>query len=530
MQVASTFFELVLFGVCRSNHHRIAIDALTQLRNPDAEKWRNLFLRHHAAFLEGAKAPDETFKDFKNHVLHVKDNYWGGAPDAAVEWHRRTVRALQARDWRQAAYNAGVLSHYVVDPVQPFHTGQTETEATIHRAVEQSFSKSYKSLRAILLADLGGYPETPLLGGPDWLRAMVRAGAERANPFYDAVIDHYDFARGVKDPPAGLDQELKDIIAGLLGYATSLFATVLDKAIADAAVTPDDVNLTLDLIFQGATVPVRVLVAALDDAKESALVAAQYSEFVKTGKVRSTLSDDDTAVRRMHAEEVSKTPVSTLDCEWPREIGTAHGTGATPRPARAAPVRPAGAAPSKSAAPVHPAPVHPGPAHPTPVQPAPAPQASAPPPLAAPGVGPRLASDSDVVDAPSIGPKTAERFYKLGVRTIADFLSLPPDEVAQRLETRHITPQVVRDWQAQALLASTVANLSSAGAQILVACGVRDAQALAASDPASLAAHVQTYAATPEGQSLLRSGRSPSAEQVRVWVESARQAAPRAAA
>jgi hypothetical protein len=135
---------------------------------------------------------------------------------------------------------------------------------------------------------------------------MVRAGAERSNPFYATVIDHYDFAAGVKNPPAGLDQELKDVIAGLIGYATSLLARVLDGAIAEAGVAAPKVNLTLDMIFTTATVPVKALLGALDDVKERGFVAAQYDEFVKTGKVRETLSDDDLAVRKLHAEEVRK--------------------------------------------------------------------------------------------------------------------------------------------------------------------------------------------------------------------------------
>ena len=69
----SVFFELVLNTVCRSNHHRLAVEALAQLQGADAERWRDLFLQQYEALLEGAKAPDEVFKDFRNHVLHVRD-------------------------------------------------------------------------------------------------------------------------------------------------------------------------------------------------------------------------------------------------------------------------------------------------------------------------------------------------------------------------------------------------------------------------------------------------------------------------
>jgi hypothetical protein len=130
----SACYRLVLDAVCRSNHHRIAVMALEHLQSDDAVGWRDLFLKHRDAYLEGAKAPDEVFKDFRNHVLHVRDGDWGGAPAAAREWYRRTVRAMQAQDWKHAAYCAGVMSHYVADPVQPFHTHQTEEENTVHRA------------------------------------------------------------------------------------------------------------------------------------------------------------------------------------------------------------------------------------------------------------------------------------------------------------------------------------------------------------------------------------------------------------
>jgi len=102
-----------------------------------------------------ARSADEVFKDFKNHVLHVRDGDWGGAPQAAREWYRRTVRALQAKDWQHAVYSAGVMSHYVVDPIQPFHTHQTEAEGTIHRAVEWSLSKAFPEMLLILEQELG---------------------------------------------------------------------------------------------------------------------------------------------------------------------------------------------------------------------------------------------------------------------------------------------------------------------------------------------------------------------------------------
>ena len=79
---------------------------MRHLQSPDAEKWQNLLLHYHEDYLAGAKAPDDQFKDFKNHVLHVRDGNWGGAAEACEEWYRRTVNALKMKEWKQAAWSS----------------------------------------------------------------------------------------------------------------------------------------------------------------------------------------------------------------------------------------------------------------------------------------------------------------------------------------------------------------------------------------------------------------------------------------
>lgn len=41
----------------------------------DADKWRDLFIKHFELYLQGSKDPETSFKDFRNHVLHVSDNF-----------------------------------------------------------------------------------------------------------------------------------------------------------------------------------------------------------------------------------------------------------------------------------------------------------------------------------------------------------------------------------------------------------------------------------------------------------------------
>ena len=130
--------------------------------------WQRLFLQHAKLYLEGSKAPDNEFKDFKNHVLHTRDGYWGGAPEKVRSWYNHLVEALALEDWPTAAYCAGVLSHYYTDPLQPFHTAQSEAENNIHRAVEWSISKAYDELSG---AGRGRVPQH---------RRRAAAGAELA--------------------------------------------------------------------------------------------------------------------------------------------------------------------------------------------------------------------------------------------------------------------------------------------------------------------------------------------------------------
>ena len=90
--MSSTLFNVLFVWKCSSTHHKLALDALNQIRGDAAENWRNLCLKNIETYLDGSKAPDNKFKDFKNHVLHVRDNNWGGAVEASGGPMSVTVR------------------------------------------------------------------------------------------------------------------------------------------------------------------------------------------------------------------------------------------------------------------------------------------------------------------------------------------------------------------------------------------------------------------------------------------------------
>jgi hypothetical protein len=135
-----------------------------------------------------------------------------------------------------------------------------------------------------------------------------------------------------------------------------------------------------------------------------------------------------------------------------------------------------------------------------------------------------LTRDQDVVDAPSIGPKTADRLIAVGVKTVGDLMNADPVTLAAALSVRHITAETICDWQDQSRLVMTVPELRGTHAQLIVGAGFRDAESLAVAEPADLCARVLAFTASPDGQRVLRHGAPPDLEVIAAWGAAARHA------
>jgi predicted flap endonuclease-1-like 5' DNA nuclease len=129
-----------------------------------------------------------------------------------------------------------------------------------------------------------------------------------------------------------------------------------------------------------------------------------------------------------------------------------------------------------------------------------------------------------IEQAPSIGPRTAERLEVIGIRTVADFLQADPATTAARLKRRGVDANVIRIWQQQSALVCRVPWLRGHDAQILVACDVTDPEILAKLDAASLWKSVQPFVESAEGKRLLRSSKKPNLEEVADWIQWASRA------
>jgi predicted flap endonuclease-1-like 5' DNA nuclease len=503
----------------------LALDALRHLRTSQAPAWRNLFLKHHAAYLLGSTAPDDRFKDFKNHVLLVLEDDWGGAIQATRLWYCRTVEALRRHEWLDAVYAAGVLSHYYTDPLMPLHTTQSEEAGVVNRAAEWSINQSYGDLVAILERQLGGYPEVEVPSSEDWLSEMVRRGAEKSNPHVRTLIDRYDLDRAMVDPRAGFDDELRRCLAELMGFAAVGFARILERAFAESAGSPPDVSLTLPGLVAVCSLPLKWLSRRSANRRDRAEVAAVHSEWKQTGRVVHALPEHDRAVRAAYAAELRRVPVESLAEAAPRAIGVRHGVPATPA-ASPPPRANAGRAETAASADL---PADRSPASSDDGRPANAPvgvhAAHAKPP-APKSLKFFLQLSSPISDAPSIGGKAADRLRSIGIHTVADLLAASPEDGATRLALGRVKPDTIRDWQSQSRLACRIPQIHGHEAQILVACGITEPEQLAQMLPGQVLDAMDLFLSTREGERLLREIDPPDPDAVKRWVEAAHFARP----
>lgn len=590
---------------CRSTHHFIAFDALSLIEGEHAEGWKSLMLVHHEHLLKGAKAPDDTFKDFKNHVLHVGEGEWGGARGKAAEWYAIAVDLLRRKRWSDAAWAFGVLSHYYADPIQPFHTGQNEAEGVIHRAVEWSIAKSRPEIDARIAAQ--GYPHVAVPEGLGFVSDMVREGALRAHAHYDMFIDHYDIDAGVSDPPSGLDETMRAAITDLIAYATAGFAAIMTRAVEEAAVAPPKVHLTLQGYIETLDIPLRWITAKLEDMGDRRTVEKMYKEYQKTGKVIRTLPEDDKQIRELHAKEVRRISVKALNAEPIRPIGALRDgaiqtilVGADEAAeaeeeiiedveleeaeleedvileddeaeefeddasdedeleeevedtadeefdedddaeedeyeadaeyedevededeihAEAEDFDEDDEEEFEDEADEE--------AYADAEAEEDDEEDAAPPAIVAPVVplrrSPSLTFESPVVDAPSIGPKTAVHLAKAGIETVGDLIICDPDETAEMIGVRYISVDAIETWQMQATLMMEVPGLRVHDVQLLVGAGISSREDLANASAATIFELAMEFLQTSEGARVLRPGETLEEDEVEEWIELAQE-------
>ena len=271
---------------CRGTHQRFALDSLDHVQTPAGKRLARLLLKYNDRFLTGTVDPDERFCDFQNHCIHVRSGYWGGAPRLAMIWYERLQSHLSVGRFAEAAYAAGVLSHYFTDPLQPLHTAQTDREPLVHRAMELSVYRSYDDILRIWIE--GDFKVDFRLGDGDaWLAQALLKGARFANQSYDRLVGSYDLQRGSIDPRTGLTDDAKLTFAVLFGLAITGLAKIWDRAAADACRSIPLPKTGLLLPTTAATVKIvpKRIRAAFHLRREQRAVLKVWDEYSRLGKL-----------------------------------------------------------------------------------------------------------------------------------------------------------------------------------------------------------------------------------------------------
>lgn len=141
-----------------------------------------------------------------------------------------------------------------------------------------------------------------------------------------------------------------------------------------------------------------------------------------------------------------------------------------------------------------------------------------------------LKPSDELEAAPSIGPKTAEKFVDIGIVTVQDFLEATVADMATQLGNRRLSKNVLKTWQQQSRLMCDVPNLRGHDAQILVSCEILDADELAKHEAASLLDVVLPFVESKEGARMLRNARKPDLTEVTEWIQAANYVTARKAA
>lgn len=135
-----------------------------------------------------------------------------------------------------------------------------------------------------------------------------------------------------------------------------------------------------------------------------------------------------------------------------------------------------------------------------------------------------LETTSPVVDAPSIGPKMAEKMARIGIVSVNDFLSRTAQWIAEKMSDSKLNVDTLRTWQLQSSLMCQVPGLRGHDVQLLVACDITTPEQIQRYSPADLLAVVGPFAESREGQRMLRSANAPDLDEVQDWINWSREA------
>ncbi len=524
------------------------------------EEWAEVFVKYGDELREGAKMPDDVFKDFQNHCFHPPS--WGGAPSACKKYWELMVQALSDKKCSEAIRYAGIASHYFSDVLNPTHTGQVPREQIVHKFIEWGVG-----------SNLVSYGSRMALSSPlevvD-IEQLVRNSAILSHQYYGLFVDGYDLVQGERYGwGKGFSEENHVLNTALLELAVRGTAGLWILAIKAAGVGPPEVNMTVCSVIQAVKSPIARLSNFIESLQLKRVQNRQVEELRMTGTIEKTLTHDVVGKSQFYEELEKK---GALRFRQQKTAALRPGATTTLQDVTLPPEAPAPAvkisttrrktqrrstktstlteAPSMAApetattvtSPPEPTPVtetivetqhqHPvesgGAAEPKSRRKTPATvvtHAAEPKPSRARGPrSPHLTPSDPVKDAPGIGARTADALAKLGIKSVGDLLSRKASDIARELGDRRIDAERVRMWQYASRLMCEVPALYGHDAIILYNVGIRSRSELAQAEPKRLLEASVKYAKSDAAQREMRSMPIPDWQEVTNWIESAQSA------
>ncbi|KAA5542758.1 hypothetical protein FYK55_14660 [Roseiconus nitratireducens] len=486
----STLHRIVRRTRCVQTHQRFAIDALPLVATAGGTRLASWLLVHHAQYLRGAIDPDIRFRDYHNHVIHVREGCWGAAPRVARHWYFRLQQHLRSQNFAQAAYSAGVLSHYFTDVFQPLHTACSERENLVHGPLEWSIEQAYDQILGCWQTDPSRMV-MPTIHQTDWLTGMMLHGAKRAGQHFDLLSERYRLLRVFENPTAGLDPVSLRVLAELFGLAISGWARILERAAGDA-----EANLRRPLPSCGhritlagtiAGCPIHLLKNRVAYWRRRRLIRAVTDEYLRTGHLDRCLPAEVDIKRRVIAvyrdEQQRKAKLRQdanarriLDASiGPQHLGQHDTVASSERPAAPARRTEGG-----------------------------------------------LSKKDSIRCLSSLGPAIARRLETIGVNTIGDFLQCPSRKLADHLATGWIDKRWLRQRQMEANLRCEISGLSCSEAAWLAEIEIADTLQLADADAFDLDHRIRQRLANPD-QPWLRQVAPPSPDRLESLIAIARR-------
>jgi hypothetical protein len=523
----NTIIAILRAAHCKSTHHYFAIDALQTVLSSPGKQLVGMLLAHHGDYLQGAKAPDNVFKDFENHVLHVRDGYWGGAAVTAEKWLEKCLGWLAAGNWKEASYSIGVLSHYFTDPFMPLHTAQSPRETILHRPLEWSVCCSYQSIYEMACRDLQN-DSFPIASGHHWLTQTILRGAKLANECYEPLLDDYDLNESARFPKLALGRESQRLLAQIFTWVLAGWGGVVDRIANESRIALPNFTLTIPTLVAGLQIPTKKIVAAIESAEQRKEVERILTEFNHTGKVIQNVSPEQRRVAkiRMDQPELRASSEDVQRSVVNQESEMSQNATNRKLPSAVQPrndLQPFSSShePNRLTSQVV---VEKEISNDQPVRESQAPEPKARLPIGSSSESAqrlRLTPGSPIVDAPAIGPKTAARFEAIGMHTVGDLLSRDAEQIAAELAAKWINVRLVSQWQDQARLSCHIERLSAVGSGLLVMSGIRTPEQLACRSATDIMNAIHATAQSTEGQRLLRDHAPPSLKVIQRWIDAA---------